>query len=549
MDAPVQRVCPPDTSFDAANRACLPDTECVEVVCVPGGDLYIALGSTSYFVFCAWQGDEVQPILLECPFNLVFSVQTMTCELCDQCGPGTTSTTTEATTTVTPRPPPIICASTGSYPDPTNCRGYLDCVFMAPPVVMSCPDGGTYDSVSESCRADAECIEIECQAPVYMSYAPDSPFFVWCSVDPETGVGYPVILKCPDGTVYDADAVTICVDRQPTTTTTAPEITTSDIQTTSTAVPEATTSDVQTTSTEAPEATTSDVQTTSTTVLEATTTEIQTTTTASENRFVCPSTGLFPDPTDCTIYQDCASIQSPIAVRCPFGYIYDANRKICDPLAECVEITCQLDGPTYMAYGINSPYFVWCSMDLALGIRVPILMECPTNLVFDDTILSCGGVSSTEGPTTTTPITTTTTTTTPTTTTSSTTSTAAATTTVEDLVTEPPNDFVCTYREYLPDPRDCTVFQDCSGATEAVLRTCAAGTIYNAAERRCMLASMTACVEVDCNSSDEIIMSYNGLNQYYIYCSLNPDSTKTPVVIKCPEGRVFDVTILQCRVV
>jgi Chitin binding Peritrophin-A domain len=277
---------------------------------------------------------------------------------------------------------------------------------------------------------------------------------------------------------------------------------------------------------------------------------------------------------------------------------------ICDPSAECNVITCSLDGPIHIAYAVNSPYYVWCSMDLTLGIRFPILMECPANLVFDETISSCNEPTTTPATTTQAPVITTTqepvitttqepvitttqapvitttqapvitttqapvitttqapvitttqapvitTTQAPVITTTqapviTTTQEPVITTTLAPTTTAPPTDFICTYEEYLPDPRDCTVFQDCTQLV-AVRRQCAAGSFYNAEQRLCLLASMTTCIEVDCDNSDGIILSYGGLSQYYVYCSKNLDGSNTPLVIKCPDGRVYDEEIMEC---
>jgi hypothetical protein len=105
--------------------------------------------------------------------------------------------------------------------------------------------------------------------------------------------------------------------------------------------------------------------------------------------------------------------------------------------------------------------------------------------------------------------------------------------------------YFCKFILCLSDPRDCLVYQDCSDRNLAIKHDCIAGTIYDAAHRVCTAA--VQCNEVDCNLTNALILPYAIQSQYYIFCSMGRrHGEKLPIVLKCPEGRIYDPANFSC---
>jgi hypothetical protein len=91
---------------------------------------------------------------------------------------------------------------------------------MNRPTLQHCPPGTQYDSVTEMCDASAECIEIKCTfaGPEYLPYALNSPYFIFCEVDPDTREINQHLLKCETDWVFDVVPFIGCKPIEHTTT-------------------------------------------------------------------------------------------------------------------------------------------------------------------------------------------------------------------------------------------------------------------------------------------------------------------------------------------
>jgi hypothetical protein len=91
---------------------------------------------------------------------------------------------------------------------------------MNRPTLQHCPPGTQYDSVTEMCDASAECIEIKCTfaGTEYLPYALNSPYFIFCEVDPDTREINQHLLKCETDWVFDVVPFIGCKPIEHTTT-------------------------------------------------------------------------------------------------------------------------------------------------------------------------------------------------------------------------------------------------------------------------------------------------------------------------------------------
>jgi hypothetical protein len=94
------------------------------------------------------------------------------------------------------------------------------------------------------------------------------------------------------------------------------------------------------------------------------------------------------------------------------------------------------------------------------------------------------------------------------------------------------------------DPTDCFVYHDCTSISEPIRWQCPNGTPYNAATRMCDASAQ--CNIIDCDLIDALILPYATDSQYYIYCDLNDEDRKVPIVMRCPDDRIFDPITFAC---
>jgi hypothetical protein len=174
---------------------------------------------------------------------------------------------------------------------------------MNRPSLQHCPPGTQYDAVTEMCDASAECIEIKCTfaGPEYLPYAFNSPYFIFCEVDPDTREINQHLLKCETDWVFDVVPYIGCkpIDTIDTTTNIITESTTTEsttrtesTTTESTTITELTTTETTTMAATITESTTrTEPTTTETTTMAAitTTTSINTPTTASNSSLMVES--------------------------------------------------------------------------------------------------------------------------------------------------------------------------------------------------------------------------------------------------------------------
>jgi hypothetical protein len=98
---------------------------------------------------------------------------------------------------------------------------------MQEAIFKRCPLETQYDAASATCNPLAECIEIECSSGSshLQVYTDNSPYFILCELNKETGEISPFVLQCPLKFIFDADEMN-CVLAAVITTTTEETMTT-----------------------------------------------------------------------------------------------------------------------------------------------------------------------------------------------------------------------------------------------------------------------------------------------------------------------------------
>jgi hypothetical protein len=89
--------------------------------------------------------------------------------------------------------------------EPKNCKKFRDCTNPSRPILQQCPSGTKYNASTSTCDASAECIEIECTASseLFSLYAPNSPYYIWCDLNPTTKEIIQNVMQCQKTWTFD----------------------------------------------------------------------------------------------------------------------------------------------------------------------------------------------------------------------------------------------------------------------------------------------------------------------------------------------------------
>lgn len=80
--------------------------------------------------------------------------------------------------------------------------------------------------------------------------------------------------------------------------------------------------------------------------------------------FTCTSEGIFPDPSDCTVYHYCSEMGGKShPFKCPSGYVYESKTKLCrrqDSPTFCEVVNCNQTQNAMVLFTPNPAYYAFC---------------------------------------------------------------------------------------------------------------------------------------------------------------------------------------------